>query len=72
MKKISNITISSVRAIKLINANSTNIEKAKTNLINLREVFITIAVNYYLKNWFKNVGTFKFNGMNDDMIAGIS
>ena len=61
-----------MEAIKLINANITNIEKAKTNLINLREVFITIAVNYYLKNWFKKVSTFKFNGINDDMIADIS
>ena len=72
MKEISNKTITSEEAIKLINANTNKIEKAKTNLFNLREVFITTAVNYYLKNGFKKVNTFKFNGINDDMIADIS
>ena len=72
MKEISNKTIASEEAIKLINANTNKIEKAKTNLFNLREVFITTAVTYYLKNGFKKVNTLKFNGINDDMIADIS
>ena len=72
MKEISNKTITSEEAIMLINANTNKIEKAKTNLFNLREVFITTTVNYYLKNGFKKVNTFKFNGINDDMIADIS
>lgn len=39
MKEISNKTISSDEAIKLINANTTKIEKAKTTLYNLGEAY---------------------------------
>ena len=55
MKEISNKTISSEEGIILINAYTAKIYKAKTNLFNLREDFITIAVSYYLKTGLKKL-----------------
>jgi uncharacterized protein (TIGR02231 family) len=53
MKEISNKTISSDEAIKLINANTAKIEKAKNNLFNLGEDYI--ALNEKIANLQKDI-----------------